>query len=746
MEVRGTQEAAASLSGGLAMNTSVRTVLWGTTALFGMVVAGAASAADIPLKAPPPAVPWSWAGFYIGAHGGYGWKDNDFTRVVANPPPLFIEGVQSKGGLGGGQAGFNWQFGSVVTGLELDFSAADINGQASASRLNPFAGAVETHVFRDEVKYLGSTRLRLGYSYFPNFLLYGTGGLAWERMDRFSTLSTSGAGTTTARDPIDLFGWVAGAGVEARVADSNWLVRVEYLHYDFDRADLGTDIQIISPGGPNFAERGGHQTIDVVRGALSYKFGVLAQAPEPPRLIGKAPVLPVWSWAGFYLGAHGGYGWKDNDFVHVDAFTPVVTTNGIRSRGWVAGGHAGYNWQFGPVVAGLEADLGAADIKGQSSVVTIDLGNGSTETTSFQDKVKYLGTARARLGYTLLPNFLTYATAGLAWERADRTTIEIFSVSGTGFTTEPRDWFGWVAGAGVEARVGDSNWIARVEYLHYDFGTVEEERTSVGIAPGFPTFAEKGGRQTIDLVRGALSYKFGLVAQAEQPRLIGKAPVIASWNWTGFYLGAHTGHGWKDNDFVQTLGQTPVTTIGGIDSKGWLGGGHGGYNWQYGPVVAGMEIDFSVTDIHGTTDTGVVQLPAFTQTRATTRADDVKDLGSLRARLGTTAQFLGAGCCAGVLFYGTGGLAWERQVQRVAETNTTPAVSDTVITDLPKGWLGWVAGGGVEARVADSNWLVRGEYLHYDFDRVVDSNIFTRVGHQTIDVVRGGLSYKWQYE
>src|SRR5262249_62390898 len=110
MEVRGTQEAA-SLSGGLAMNTSVRTVLWGTTALFGMVVAGAASAADIPLKAPPPAVPWSWAGFYIGAHGGYGWEDNDFAEalVAAPPAPLPLGGIQSKGGLFGGPGGYTWQ-------------------------------------------------------------------------------------------------------------------------------------------------------------------------------------------------------------------------------------------------------------------------------------------------------------------------------------------------------------------------------------------------------------------------------------------------------------------------------------------------------------------------------------------------------------------------------------------------------------------------------------------------------------
>ena len=69
-------------------------------------------------------------------------------------------------------------------------------------------------------------------------------------------------------------------------------------------------------------------------------------------------------------------------------------------------------------------------------------------------------------------------------------------------------WFGWVAGAGGELRLGASNWIARAEYLHYDFGTVVDT-TAVTITGGPGSFAEKGGRQTIDVVRGGLSYKFG---------------------------------------------------------------------------------------------------------------------------------------------------------------------------------------------------------------------------------------------
>jgi len=73
--------------------------------------------------------------------------------------------------------------------------------------------------------------------------------------------------------------------------------------------------------------------------------------------------------------------------------------------------------------------------------------------------------------------------------------------------TTPADHFGWAAGAGGELRLGATNWIGRVEYLHYDFGTIERARTYDN-GNGQLLF-DKGGRQTIDVVRGGVSYKFG---------------------------------------------------------------------------------------------------------------------------------------------------------------------------------------------------------------------------------------------
>jgi outer membrane immunogenic protein len=52
------------------------------------------------------------------------------------------------------------------------------------------------------------------------------------------------------------------------------------------------------------------------------------------------------------------------------------------------------------------------------------------------------------------------------------------------------------------------NWIGRVEYLHYDFGRARNTTTTVSTQPGVLSVSEHRGRQTVDVVRAGLSYKF----------------------------------------------------------------------------------------------------------------------------------------------------------------------------------------------------------------------------------------------
>jgi outer membrane immunogenic protein len=60
----------------------LRGPLLASVAVLALAAASPALAADLPLKAPPPAVAaWNWSGFYIGGHGGYGWGHDAQTDI-----------------------------------------------------------------------------------------------------------------------------------------------------------------------------------------------------------------------------------------------------------------------------------------------------------------------------------------------------------------------------------------------------------------------------------------------------------------------------------------------------------------------------------------------------------------------------------------------------------------------------------------------------------------------------------------
>jgi len=261
--------------------------------------------------------------------------------------------------------------------------------------------------------------------------------------------------------------------------------------------------------GDSFSSSGsgttsGHLTTDVVRAGLSYKFGQgwnsaasMAMAAAPG-----AAAAP-WNWTGFYLGAHAGYGWGHDPMS--DAVFGGKSGDPLRadvnSNGFVGGFQAGANLQVNSWVSGLEIDLSGTGIKGSSTSVSAD---GSAAAT-FTDKFNLLGSARARLGYLVLPNVLLYGTGGLGVTLEDVFT----SSSGTSGGSSPNWKFGWVAGAGGEVRLGDTNWLLRLEYLHYDFGDSGSFAESI-VAPPTTTasFISTTGHLTTNVVRTGLSYKF----------------------------------------------------------------------------------------------------------------------------------------------------------------------------------------------------------------------------------------------
>ncbi|KJC37268.1 membrane protein [Bradyrhizobium sp. LTSP849] len=187
----------------------MKKVLLASACLFAL--AAPASAADLAArpytKAPAPmAAVYNWTGFYLGIVGGGAWEDSSTDPKV-------------KGGFVGGTAGYNWQTGNVVFGLEADGSWADVN--ASVTTLGV--------TLSNKIDALGTVRGRIGYAV-NNVLFYGTGGYAW--IDDKLSLSALGV---TVSDTKFRSGWTVGAGVEAFFAPQ-WSVKGEYLYRSFSGA------------------------------------------------------------------------------------------------------------------------------------------------------------------------------------------------------------------------------------------------------------------------------------------------------------------------------------------------------------------------------------------------------------------------------------------------------------------------------------------------------------------------------
>ena len=196
-------------------------------------------------KAPVVAPVSNWSGFYVGGNLGYGWGDGNTDFSFLPSPERFGDnnttlGARSTGVTGGAQFGYNWQIGSLVTGLEADIQGSDIKGSARGTPT--FFGTADLDpnaVLSSEQKlsWFGTVRGRLGVTVTPDLLLYGTGGLAYGRVEASANSQFDGGlgapGGLEARASVSKtkVGWTAGAGAEWMFA-RNWSAKLEYLYVD----------------------------------------------------------------------------------------------------------------------------------------------------------------------------------------------------------------------------------------------------------------------------------------------------------------------------------------------------------------------------------------------------------------------------------------------------------------------------------------------------------------------------------
>jgi outer membrane immunogenic protein len=188
----------------------------------------------------------------------------------------------------------------------------------------------------------------------------------------------------------------------------------------------------------------------------------LRRTPPPQRAYAPAPAVPLYSWQGFYVGIVGGYGWGDTR--HTNTLNGVTTGN-FDVRGPLLGATIGYNLQTGPWVVGVEGDLSWARVRGSTTAVAC----GPTPCSS---DLRWLGTIRPRVGYTVMPNVLLFATGGAAFGNV-RAGIDATAFIGNA------THIGWTVGGGVEAMIAPQ-WTVKAEYLYVDLGTKQTYTVPAG--------------------------------------------------------------------------------------------------------------------------------------------------------------------------------------------------------------------------------------------------------------------------
>jgi outer membrane immunogenic protein len=280
--------------------------------LFALGLSSPGHAADMPLKAPPPAVT-PWTGFYVGGQVGGAWASRDVSYAANDVPsavllgglfgnpgeqPVFPNSFRSSGVVGGIEAGYNWQIRrDWLWGVEVDFSGSSVRGQGAST-----SAIQATPVFfpqtvseQQNIDWYGTVRARFGWLPTDNLLLFATGGFAYGQTSNSATFAIggvtgasvtgtlggssfmclSGGSTCFAGASSSLkTGWTAGVGGEWMFAP-RWSAKVEYQYVNLGNDSVTlTALAVALPGNAlsRFTANLGQDDFHVARVGVNFHF------------------------------------------------------------------------------------------------------------------------------------------------------------------------------------------------------------------------------------------------------------------------------------------------------------------------------------------------------------------------------------------------------------------------------------------------------------------------------------------
>jgi outer membrane immunogenic protein len=412
-------------------------------------------AADLPVKAAVAPAYYDWSGVYVGVHAGYGGGMQDWQGD-------FI----ARGFLGGGQVGINKQLGSLVFGLELDGSWADMKGSQTVVEGGPILNFLASRTAASKIDGIVTLAGRAGLAA-DRWFVFAKGGVAYVNEGHSLTIA-GGSFVPPVVDSLTTGGNeyriapLVGFGAEYALG-GNWSVKGEYNYIHLGSRHVGMTGSLTTGGvtTPVVFDQSIEQAIHVAKVGVNYRLGGIQSGPT----FAPVPAAPGYNWSGAYVGGQGGYGLGRNEWP--DFVDPTIPNSGKYDvDGWLAGVTGGVNAQAGKFVFGIEGEWMWTNIKGSRSITQEFPGFGS-QTTSLDTRIDWLAIAAARAGFVVADRLLIYGKAGVAIAQEQHGYNFDQVITGVGSATEPVKakaiHTGVVGGVGAEYAVG-GNWSVKIEY------------------------------------------------------------------------------------------------------------------------------------------------------------------------------------------------------------------------------------------------------------------------------------------
>ncbi len=200
-----------------------------------VALSSVARAADLPAAVPTkermyvPVPLANWAGGYVGLEGGVARRKAQGTEFLGIFDTTFSRDGSKTGGAAGALAGYNWQQGSFVYGVEGDWNWT--GAKATGSDVNFSSISFDTN-------WLATVRARVGLAA-DSTLFYLTGGAAFAHVNNSLRVSADGPGGVlfSFTQNQTKAGWTVGAGVE-HMLTPNWTARAEFRYVDLGKTTV----------------------------------------------------------------------------------------------------------------------------------------------------------------------------------------------------------------------------------------------------------------------------------------------------------------------------------------------------------------------------------------------------------------------------------------------------------------------------------------------------------------------------